>query len=77
GFVIIFILVIACFLGFDFNSLTGQPSQPTQNSQQQSALYNDAADFSSVVLASTEDVWQGMVATAGEQYRDPKLVLYT
>ncbi|EPL4464202.1 KPN_02809 family neutral zinc metallopeptidase [Proteus mirabilis] len=77
GFVIIIILVIASFMGFDFNSLTGQTSQPTQNSQQQSALYNEAADFSSVVLASTEDFWQGMFAKAGEQYRDPKLVLYT
>ncbi|HEK3149396.1 neutral zinc metallopeptidase [Proteus mirabilis] len=77
GFVIIIILVIASFMGFDFNSLTGQTSQPTQNSQQQSALYNEAADFSSVVLASTEDFWQGMFTKAGEQYRDPKLVLYT
>ncbi len=77
GFVIIIILVIASFMGFDFNSLTGQTSQPTQNSQQQSALYNEAADFSSVVLASTEDFGKGCFAKAGEQYRDPKLVLYT
>jgi uncharacterized protein len=38
---------------------------------------NDAsAKFSSVVLASTEDVWQAMFAKAGAQYQPPRMVLY-
>lgn len=77
GFVIIIVLVIASFMGFDFNSLTGETNQAPQRNEQQTALYNDAADFSSVVLASTEDFWQTIFAQAGKQYSDPKLVLYT
>lgn len=77
GFVIIIILVIASFMGFDFNSLMGNGNQAPQNNQQQTALYNEAADFSSVVLASTEDFWKTIFAQSGKQYRDPKLVLYT
>ncbi|OAT37425.1 KPN_02809 family neutral zinc metallopeptidase [Proteus myxofaciens] len=77
GFVIIIILVIASFMGFDFNSLTGESQQASPATQQQTELYNEAADFSSVVLASTEDFWKTVFAQAGEKYRDPRLVLYT
>ncbi|KLU19050.1 hypothetical protein ABE79_07475 [Proteus mirabilis] len=77
GFVVIIVLVIASFMGFDLNSLTGETNQAPQRNEQQSALYNEAADFSSVVLASTEDFWQTIFAQAGKQYSYPKLVLYT
>ena len=77
GFVIIIVLVIASFMGFDFNTLTGGNNQAPQRNEQQTALYNEAADFSSVILASTEDFWRTIFAQAGKQYSDPKLVLYT
>ncbi|NBM68697.1 KPN_02809 family neutral zinc metallopeptidase [Proteus sp. G2663] len=77
GFVIIIVLVIASFMGFDFNTLTGSNNQASQRNEQQTALYNEAADFSSVILASTEDFWRTIFAQAGKQYSDPKLVLYT
>src|SRR5215471_12689255 len=34
------------------------------------------ADFVSVVLADTEDVWGKLFADAGQRYVDPKLVLF-
>lgn len=77
GFVIVIILVIASFMGLDFNALTGNTTQAPQHHQQQSELYNEAADFSSVILASTEDFWHALFAQAGKQYINPKLVLYT
>jgi hypothetical protein len=38
---------------------------------------DEAADFVSVVLGDTEDVWSEIFASAGERYRPPKLVLFT
>ncbi len=35
------------------------------------------ADFVSVVLADTEDVWSELFATSGERYAPPRLVLFT
>ena len=37
---------------------------------------DEAADFASVILASTEDVWSTIFQNAGYQYREPTLVLY-
>ncbi len=45
--------------------------------QQRSAAEDEAADFVSVVLADTEDVWSGVFAQAGSRYQPPGLVLYT
>ena len=38
---------------------------------------DEAADFVSVVLASTEDVWGQIFAQADARYRPPQLVLFT
>ena len=40
------------------------------------APQDDGARFASVVLASTEDVWQGEFAQRGTRYEPPVLVLY-
>ena len=45
--------------------------------EQFSAEEQRLADFSSVVLADTEDVWRELFAAMGETYREPKLVLFT
>lgn len=37
----------------------------------------EAADFVSVVLASTEDVWGALFREAGRTYREPTLVLFS
>jgi predicted metalloprotease len=38
---------------------------------------DELAEFVSVVLASTEDTWHEVFRNAGEQYQEPKLVLFT
>ncbi|TDQ86323.1 hypothetical protein A8950_0014 [Dongia mobilis] len=38
---------------------------------------DELADFTSVVLASTEDTWRRIFAEAGETYRDPTLVMFS
>jgi predicted metalloprotease len=72
-----------------FNLLTGgevDPSQipiggggqTTQQSPQQKAAEDQLAQFTSVVLRETENVWNKVLPEqAGVQYQEPRLVLFT
>jgi predicted metalloprotease len=69
--------------------LGGNPDQITQNLQPGGGTSPAAAgqplsekdkemgDFVSVVLADTEDVWVTVFGESGQQYREPRLVLFT
>jgi predicted metalloprotease len=69
--------------------LGGNPSEITQNLQVDGPMSSTGAgqplsekdkvlgDFVSVVLADIEDVWREQFQKMGEQYREPKLVLFT
>ncbi len=57
--------------------LGGGISQPQAQAQRPtSAASDEAADFVSVVLASTEDVWSQIFRQSGQNYPEPQLVLY-
>jgi uncharacterized protein len=58
---------------------SGLPSAPQQSQQSRPrpAENDENADFVSVILGSTEDVWGQMFSTAGQQYPPPKLVLFS
>lgn len=51
-------------------SSTGEPYQATEQEE-------ELADFVSVVLADTEEVWTEVFAEEGVQYEEPTLVLFT
>jgi len=54
-----------------------QPGGQTQvSSYRESAQDNELAQFVSVVLGDTEDVWRQLFRQSGKNYRLPKLVLY-
>jgi len=53
--------------------LNGQPAGPAQVSAEDQEKY----EFSTVVLAETENVWGDVFAAAGQQYVPPTLVVYT
>lgn len=55
---------------------TGLPTAPQQPGTRP-AEKDEASDFVSVILGSTEDVWGQMFATSGQQYPPPKLVLFS
>lgn len=56
--------------GVDPDALTGgEPAPP-------SPAEDESADFVSVVLADTEDVWGAQFAERGLEYREPTLVLF-
>ncbi len=55
---------------------TGNPGYTTQN-YTPSAREDSLAQFVSVVLADTEDVWTAVFSEMGKTYRKPTLVLFT
>ena len=78
----VLLAVVALLFGVDPRAiLNGGDSSPSQPGTTVSRPVNPAEDelksFSSSVLASTEDVWTDIMRQNGQQYRMPKLVLYT
>ncbi len=49
---------------------------PTHVEGKRGPVQDEAGRFTSVVLASTEDVWTEIFRQAGAQYRPPKLVMF-
>ena len=80
GVGLLLIVIAALFLGVDPTPLlqgsasvsTTSPPVPAPSSPEQDRL----ADFVSVVLADTEDVWGEIFRAGGQQYEDPTLVLF-
>jgi predicted metalloprotease len=76
----ILIAVIAYFLGFDPGTVVqieqqvGAPG--TQQEAPRGAPSDEAGQFVSKVLGSTEDVWGPIFERSGARYRPPTLVLY-
>lgn len=64
----------AKLLGIDPLQVSTQPN--TSNRSELSAKDQELADFVSVVLANTEDVWTQLFRQHGAQYRPPRLVLF-
>ncbi len=56
-------------------SLQTQPGPSTQ--MEASGPDNELADFTSVVLADTEDTWRHLFKKMGRTYQEPPLVLFT
>ena len=54
----------------------GVPTEETQTQAPADTKNDPEADFVSVVLADTEDVWRKLFADAGQRYADPRLVLF-
>jgi len=56
---------------------SGGGSAQQEQTYQASDEENQAAEFVKVVLADTEDVWNKLFTEMGQQYVEPKLVLFT
>ena len=54
----------------------GAVQQQQQAQVPQTRQNDEAADFTAVILAETEDTWNTVFAQIGQQYQPPKLVLY-
>lgn len=79
GIILLLIVVVAGYYGVDIsNLLTGQPLSPPPSIQQRTASSpnDDAAKFTSVILATTEDTWGTIFKRLGRTWHPPRLVMY-
>lgn len=79
GMVLLIIILVAGYYGVDLTGmLTGEPLSQQQTTSQRSMNSQDdeAAKFTKVILADTEDTWGAIFKDMGRQYRQPKLVMY-
>lgn len=79
GVGLLVVLAIGFFAGVDVTPLLQQGGVPQQSAPRQlSAEEERAAEFTSRVLATTEEVWgQVFPAQVGKPYKPPVLVLYS
>jgi hypothetical protein len=84
--IIIIVVVVLQFMGVDVGALLngGQTTSQSPGSEQSQTTSNRAAPsndetkaFVATVLAETEDTWNGIFASMGKQYTEPKLVLFS
>jgi len=78
----IVLVVLALLFGADPRELLdqgqgGNPAQGTQTSRPVNPQEDELKQFTSVVLAETEDVWNTLFQQAGRRYREPTLSLFT
>ncbi|WP_154968048.1 KPN_02809 family neutral zinc metallopeptidase [Klebsiella grimontii] len=79
GIVLLIIVLVAGYYGVDLTGmLTGEPVTQQQTTTKRSISPQDeeAAKFTKVILADTEDTWGAIFKDMGRQYAQPKLVMY-
>ena len=78
GIVLLIIVLVAGYYGVDLTGmLTGEPVSQQQTTHRTiSPQDEEAAKFTKVILADTEDTWGAIFKDMGRQYPQPKLVMY-
>ncbi|HCC0890524.1 TPA: neutral zinc metallopeptidase [Salmonella enterica] len=77
GIILLVVVLVAGYYGVDLTGLlTGQPVSQQQSSRSISPNDDEAAKFTSVILATTEDTWGELFEKMGRDYQQPKLVMY-
>ncbi|OON39023.1 hypothetical protein BTJ39_15360 [Izhakiella australiensis] len=79
GLIILAIVIIAGYYGYDLTPLlTGDSTSLSAPSQQSGnpARDDEAAKFTSVIFAFTEDTWQKLFNQMGKTWQAPTLVMY-
>ena len=76
------LVLLALYLGVDPAVIMqglpqGEPAPHSNGPYRPSAAEQELADFTSVVLADTEDTWKAIFHRAGRTYREPTLVLFS
>jgi predicted metalloprotease len=78
------IVIVGLLMGQDPLQILGQiAGQATQTSQvglpqgEAPAANDEQSEFVRAILGDTEDTWRELFQSAGQQYRDPKLVLFS
>ncbi len=80
GIGVLIVAAIVYFMGGDPSQILQQAGtgiQTTNEAVEDSPERKEAKEFVSVVLGDTEDVWNKLFADMGEQYKEPKLRIFT
>jgi predicted metalloprotease len=81
GVLLLVVVMVAGYYGIDLTPFLGMGDMsgtPTQSRPYTpTAKEQELARFTSVILKTTEDTWQGVFRKAGSAYNPPKLVLYS
>lgn len=74
----VMVIVGGRLLGIDLLPLlTGGSPTVTQPQWQPTPAEQELGEFVSVILADTEDTWNGIFGAQGQQYQEPELVLFS
>ncbi len=77
GIILLVVVAVAGYYGYDLTGLlTGGDVALTSQQQRVSANDDEAAKFTRVILASTEDTWGKLFQNMGKEYVAPTLVMY-
>ncbi len=76
GIILLVVVAVAGYYGYDLTGLLTGGEAPVQQRQVNSSQDNEAAKFTSVILATTEDTWDKLFTQMDKQYVPPKLVMY-
>lgn len=77
GLILLLVVLVAGYYGVDLTGLmTGQPVSQQQSTRSISPNEDEAAKFTSVILATTENAWGQRFEKMGKTYQQPKLVMY-
>ena len=78
GLILLVVVLVAGYYGVDLTGLLTGEQMPQQQQSQRSISPNEdeAAKFTSVILATTEDTWSQQFDKMGRNYQQPKLVMY-
>ena len=78
GIILLVIVMVAGYYGYDLTPLLtgGEPVSQQSSTQRVGPQDDEAAKFTSVILATTEDTWQKLFTQMGKQYKAPHLVMY-
>ncbi len=84
GLGVLVLALVAMYFGVDPSVVLqggglggGATTAPSASSYRPSPHEEELADFTSVVLADTEDSWRELFARMGGRYQEPTLVLYS
>lgn len=77
GIILLVIVIFASYYGVDLTGLiTGEPVNTSSQQRSISPQEDEAAKFTSVIFATTEDTWGQLFEKMGHHYQQPKLVMY-
>ncbi|QOV67640.1 neutral zinc metallopeptidase [Citrobacter sp. BDA59-3] len=77
GIILLVVVIFASYYGVDLTGLiTGEPVGNSSQQRSISPQEDEAAKFTSVIFATTEDTWGQLFEKMGRYYQQPKLVMY-